>query len=1541
VTYGENIRAGTGTVTVDGAGNYLNSKNTVMFVINPDDLPYTVDKIEPQTYKGSQITPEVTVWDGDKELKLGIDYTVSYGPNINVGEFAGKFTITGINNYAGVPFEGTFPIIPKEIDFVIDVVEDIYSGNQVIPKFFVYDDTKLLAITTDYTVEYGENIDAGEGAGSIEIKGIGNYSGTHTATFTILPKKITFAIDDIAPKPYTGFPIEPEITVRDVSKKLTLDTDYEVSYGENIHVVMGGSVKVEGKGNYLTSSGERTFVIKPSDLLFTVDEIDDYEYNSDPIRPEVSVWDGDTKLTLGTDYNVSYENNINVGKGRVIITGRNNYEGSDVVVEFNIKPKKIDFVIDPIADHPYTGRAIEPVVVVRDDATQITDYTVSYRYNTNVGTGSVIITGTGNYAGNTGNTTFTITKAPLTFNARVDHKIYDGLLSATVTNGSVAFIGLVNNETLVLGTDYTVSAVFANVNVGNMIPVIITLNLSDTDRAKNYSLMAENHETNANITKAPITFVAQVDDKIYDGKLEAQVISESVTFIGLIDGEKLDEITDYTVSASFDDVNVANDKPVTITIALSGTVKANNYELKNPLINAKYNTTASISKALITFVAQAENKTYDGATDATVIPQSFVFSGLMGVETLAFNTDYTASAEFADANADNNKTVSITVTLSNTPKASNYELNNEPDNSKFNAIANITKAPLSITEPSVVTDRVYDGTRDVVVNNIGTIIDMVDGDDVTPNLLNATYNNKNVGTGKTITVRYTLSGADVNNYLPLENSIITTGEITKRPLTITDPKVTQKVYDGTTDIAVSSISIGTLDKERNDVITVNYSAEYDNKNVGKDKTVTVSYMLSGIDANNYFPLENSVIYTGEITTRTLSISKPNIKTEKVYDGTTKVTVNKDEIGILDKVPGDDLIADFYSTEYDDKNVGTDKKITVSYDLSGDDINNYSSLENTLIYTGEITKRPLSISEPDLEEEKIYDGTIDIVVNRIGDLNTVPDDDLTATLVNAEYDDKNVGTGKKITVSYDLSGDDINNYSSLVNTVITTGVIKPRLLTITEPDINIIKVYDGKLDVEYIEIGDIDPVPDDDLTATLNSAEYDDKNVGTGITITVKYTLNGDDAKNYIPLPNFITTGEITKRPLQFTASAKGKTYDGSPSALDLVESVIFDDLVDNEILYKNTDYTFDANFDNKDAGVNKPVTVTLALLDTQKANNYELANEPDDNLFITKATVEQKVLTLTADSKVCITNTELPELTFTYNLSEFIHGEDPSYIAESPTLKTNADLTKAGEYDIEFEGGWDQNYSFKYVPAKLVINPSRITVTYGADPFEVNAIDKIGKPSDYKINDPSILKGEIIDSVLLVTILKSGATDIIFNSAKNPATVMVVINKAELIAEADNKKRQQGEENPVFTITYSGFKRNAHYNDNESNSIQKPPSIDCAARSSSPEGDYIIRLLEGWESDKYVLRLIDGILTIIARENLPTAFTPDGEKNRLFLEGYEIQIYNRLGTLLYSGKEGWDGKYKGRTVQSGIYFYVSKSPLGIIQKGTVEVIKTR
>ena len=138
--------------------------------------------------------------------------------------------------------------------------------------------------------------------------------------------------------------------------------------------------------------------------------------------------DGNTTLVNGTDYTISYENNIDEGTASVIVTGIGNYTGT-AVVEFKIFRITLEgkyLEISGIVGKTYNGKPQLQNVVVTYYGTTLeewTDYGVIYRDNTNVGQATVIIVGLGKYKG-TIVRYFWISKAPNTITAKNSTRTY-------------------------------------------------------------------------------------------------------------------------------------------------------------------------------------------------------------------------------------------------------------------------------------------------------------------------------------------------------------------------------------------------------------------------------------------------------------------------------------------------------------------------------------------------------------------------------------------------------------------------------------------------------------------------------------------------------------------------------------------------------------------------------------------------------------------------------------------------------------------------------------------------------------------------------------------------------------------------------------------------------------------------------------------------------------------------------------------------------------------------------------------------------------
>ncbi len=112
VSYQDNKKAGTATVTLKGKGDYTGTKK-VTFVIKPAKLSKcTFSALKDAVYSGAAKKPAVTVNFGETKLKKGTDYTVAYKNNVEVG--TATVTLKGKGNFSGTK-NLTFAINPKMV----------------------------------------------------------------------------------------------------------------------------------------------------------------------------------------------------------------------------------------------------------------------------------------------------------------------------------------------------------------------------------------------------------------------------------------------------------------------------------------------------------------------------------------------------------------------------------------------------------------------------------------------------------------------------------------------------------------------------------------------------------------------------------------------------------------------------------------------------------------------------------------------------------------------------------------------------------------------------------------------------------------------------------------------------------------------------------------------------------------------------------------------------------------------------------------------------------------------------------------------------------------------------------------------------------------------------------------------------------------------------------------------------------------------------------------------------------------------------------
>lgn len=293
-------------------------------------------------YTGEQIRPVMVVayqYSDEKgraktqNLKLNVDYTVSYTNNVNAGTNTAKVTVKGIGEYAGV-ITKEFSITKKSIKNVtLSPVGDILHGDT--PTVTVLDGTYELVEGEDYKINLStEGSATADTQCVLTVTGTGNYEGTSkksvkfnilkeaTATSTeiksIASDSVTVEFKKLPTKGYTysGKANKPAVVVKDGGVKVPA-SQYKVVYTNNVNAgTQTASVRVvgvskKGKGYYGISK-ELKFDIKQKDFSkVSVSSIAARPKSGSLDYITMTVKDGKRILTEGKDYTVDYSKIVN------------------------------------------------------------------------------------------------------------------------------------------------------------------------------------------------------------------------------------------------------------------------------------------------------------------------------------------------------------------------------------------------------------------------------------------------------------------------------------------------------------------------------------------------------------------------------------------------------------------------------------------------------------------------------------------------------------------------------------------------------------------------------------------------------------------------------------------------------------------------------------------------------------------------------------------------------------------------------------------------------------------------------------------------------------------------------------------------------------------------------------------------------------------------------------------------------------------------------------------------------------------------------
>ena len=231
-----------------------------------------------EVYTGEAVCPPVKVVRKDKithkthTLKERIDYKVEYRNNTDAGE--AEVIVRGINRFRGA-VKIPFTVEPAPLESVSVIQTAQYTGQAIVPVTTVKSGGKKLRGKNDYDVSLTDNTNVG--LATVTATGKGNYTGTVSTDFEIIPQK-TYLEDSEES--------DTDITVKWTSMRDQI-TGYQLQYG------FDDKFRKESKIDIVSDASKTTAVIKkdkPDGSYFirirTYTEVGDrayYSYWSEPV----------------------------------------------------------------------------------------------------------------------------------------------------------------------------------------------------------------------------------------------------------------------------------------------------------------------------------------------------------------------------------------------------------------------------------------------------------------------------------------------------------------------------------------------------------------------------------------------------------------------------------------------------------------------------------------------------------------------------------------------------------------------------------------------------------------------------------------------------------------------------------------------------------------------------------------------------------------------------------------------------------------------------------------------------------------------------------------------------------------------------------------------------------------------------------------------------------------------------------------------------------------------------------------------------------
>ena len=953
-------------------------------------------------------------------------------------------------------------------------------------------------------------------------------------------------------------------------------------------------------------------------------------------------------------------------------------------------------------------------------------------------------------------------------------------------------------------------------------------------------------------------------------------ISNTVTYTAKVFDQYGTEITNASVTWNTEGsvpsgVTVANDTVTVQKGATTGsfTLKAASGNIKTPL---------TVNVVTIAFTGQ------DTAVSAVDSP----IYGMTWGEIIKVN-DSAISAKVGETQVEGTYSVENADTIPDAGNSVEYRVIFTSNDGNYVGVevargtVEIAQKPVTVSGITA-NDKVYDGTTVAELNtNSASIGGKVGNDDVTIDVANATgtFDTKNVGTGKTVTITdITLGGNDAGNYTLSSDSATATADITAKTVTVSGITASNKVYDGNTSATIETSGAAISDIVGNDDVTIDVAkatGTFEDKNVGTRKTVTITGIaLGGADKDNYTLTSDSANATASITASS-SITDTTNKTQNVVVGVgsfaeptfTGVNVS----GVAETVEGTvtytidgapNMTYEQAKAALAQKDKG--RQIEVGYSFTSTDTN-YVTTAQTGTITVTMVDIAFEIREGGItvDNAPVYGATWGDIVKVDGSKITakVGEDIVTGGTYTVKDASIRPGAGS---ASWEVLFTGTLGDKTYTNVTVQTSTVtvKQKELTITGLSAAD-KPYDGNTTATVSGTAVLNGVlAGDTVNLTTGTAAFDIKNAGTQTVTFFGYGIEGASASNYVlsaqPAP---VTATISPKPVTITGvTAENKTYDGNTTATidnpGTINGIISPDTV--------TIKAGTGTFAGADVGENIEVTFSGFSLTGTDSGNYTLSAQPASTIAnITKAnytgtpntvnvnvlinqsaaqtgsvSIDQFFQTIPAGAAITgVTSTNDNVIDDTV-ISE--DGKEITYTSKANLTTEDAKDTYTVTIETKNYNDIEATLTFTTV-AKTPVNISGVSVTGAGKTYDGKAVSYTGTPAA-KTNDGTTVAvngtysyvWQKADGTALASAPKDAGSYKLVITLDDPAyigsaEVSFTIAKAKITITAEDAEAYTGSDMPKLSYTVAGLATGEK--------LAKEPSVSCAA-DMKKAGSYVI-----------------------------------------------------------------------------------------------------